>query len=129
MPSYGLTHLVPLAIFLVGLPLVVLLGRRHSTADAPTRFSRGAALLIAATGCYQVVDFLVDFDIDVSLPLHLCRLTWIAAAIALWSHHPFAVALTFFWGLVLSTQAILTPSLGEDFPDPRYLMFWGLHQA
>jgi len=127
VPSYGLTHLVPLTLFVIGLPLVVLLGRRHRTADGPTRFSRGVALLVATIGCYQVIDFLVDFDIDVSLPLHLCRLTWVAAAVALWTHRPFPVALTFFWGLVLSTQAILTPSLGEDFPDPRYLMFWSLH--
>jgi len=127
VPSYGLTHLVPLTLFVIGLPLVVLLGRRDRAVDGPTRSSRAVALLVAATGCAQVVDFLVDFDIDVSLPLHLCRLTWVAAAVALWTHRPFPVALTFFWGLVLSTQAIVTPSLGEDFPDPRYLMFWVLH--
>ena len=29
------------------------------------------------------------------------------------------VALTYFWGLTLSVQGILTPSLAEAFPDPR----------
>ena len=37
------------------------------------------------------------------------------------------VALTYFWGLTLSVQGILTPSLAEAFPDPRFLAFWAMH--
>jgi hypothetical integral membrane protein (TIGR02206 family) len=37
------------------------------------------------------------------------------------------VALTYYWGLTLTSQGILTPSLGQEFPDPRYFGFWGLH--
>ena len=37
------------------------------------------------------------------------------------------VALTYFWGLTLSVQGILTPSLAEAFPDPRFFVFWALH--
>ena len=36
-------------------------------------------------------------------------------------------ALVYFWGLTLTVQGILTPSLSELFPDPRYFMFWGMH--
>ena len=24
-------------------------------------------------------------------------------------------------------QAIVTPSLGQEFPDPRFFMYWGMH--
>jgi hypothetical integral membrane protein (TIGR02206 family) len=126
--SYGPTHLVPLAVFLIGLPIAVLLGRRQRTADGPTRFSRTAALLIpAVTVPFQLIDLAFNFDVDVTLPLHLCDLAWIAATWALWTHRQFPVALTFFWGLTLTIQGIITPALNEDLPHPRYFAFWALH--
>jgi len=125
---YGVTHLVPLALFAVGLIAAVRLGRRHRAVDGPTRFSRTAALLIpAVTVPAQLVDLAFNFDIDVTLPLHLCDLAWIAATWALWTHRLFPVTLTFFWGLTLTIQGIVTPSLGEDLPHPRYFAFWALH--
>ena len=128
MTPYGVTHWVPLAIFVIGLWPVVRLGRAHRTADGPTRFSRTWAVLIpAVTVPFQVIDLTTNFDIDVTVPLHLCDLTWVAAAWALWTHHRFAIALTCFWGLVLTTQGIVTPSLGEEFPEPRYFAYWCLH--
>jgi len=126
--SYGISHLVPLAAFVLGLVGAVLVGRRHRAADGPTRFSRTAAVLIpVVTLPFQVIDVIANFDVDVTLPLHLCDLAWVAAVFALWTHRPYPVALTFFWGLTLTIQGVLTPSLNEDFPHPRYFAFWALH--
>ncbi len=128
MPSYGVTHLVPLAVFALGLVAAVVLGRRHASYEGPTRFSRTCAVLIPlATVPAQVVDVIFNFDIAVTLPLHLCDLAWIAAVWALWTHRPLPVALTFFWGLTLTVQGVVTPSLNEDLPHPRYFAFWALH--
>ncbi|MFJ9316095.1 TIGR02206 family membrane protein [Pimelobacter simplex] len=130
MEQYGPTHLVPLAIFAAGLVGALLLGRREAApgAPGPSRFSRTCALLIpAVTVPFQVIDLVANFDIDVTLPLHLCDLAWIAATWALWTHHPFPVTLTYFWGLTLTVQGVLTPSLNEDLPHPRYFAFWALH--
>ncbi|WP_205014056.1 TIGR02206 family membrane protein [Nocardioides albidus] len=128
MIQYGPTHLAPLAVFLVGAVAAVVLGRRHASRGRPTRFSRTCAVLVpVATVPLQVVDLLVNFDLRVTLPLHLCDLAWVAATWALWSHRPFPVALTFFWGLTLTIQGIVTPSLNEDLPHPRYFAFWALH--
>jgi hypothetical integral membrane protein (TIGR02206 family) len=128
VPWYGVTHLVPVGIFLVGLVAVVALGRGHRAVPGPTRFSRAWAVVIpAVTVPFQMIDLVANFDIDVTLPLHLCDLAWVAAACALWTHHPYPVALTYLWGLVLTVQAIVTPSLNEDFAHPRYLAFWALH--
>jgi hypothetical integral membrane protein (TIGR02206 family) len=62
-----------------------------------------------------------------SLPIQICDLSWMVAVWALWTLDHRAIALLYFWGLTLTTQAILTPSLGQQFPDPRYFMFWGMH--
>ena len=37
------------------------------------------------------------------------------------------MALVYYWGLLLTPQALLTPTLSADFPDPRFLAFWGTH--
>lgn len=128
MTQYGATHLLPLAVFAVGLVVAVLLGRRDAAHDGPTRLSRTWAVLVpVATVPLQVVDLLVNFDLGVTLPLHLCDLAWIAATWALWSHRPLPVTLTYFWGLTLTIQGVVTPSLNEDLPHPRYFAFWALH--
>lgn len=128
MTQYGTSHLIPLALFVVGAMAAVLIGRRQTDRDGPSGFSRTCAVLIpCATVPFQVIDLVSNFDIDTTLPLHLCDLAWIAATWALWTHRPFPVALTFFWGLTLTIQGVVTPSLNEDFPHPRYFAFWALH--
>lgn len=128
MTQYGPTHIIPLAVFAAGLVAVVLLGRRHASYDGPTRFSRAWAVLVPLTTVpFQLVDLAFNFELGVTLPLHLCDLAWIAATWALWTHRPLPVALTFFWGLTLTVQGIVTPSLNEDLPHPRYFAFWALH--
>lgn len=127
MEPYGAAHLVMIAVFVTGLPLAALLGRRDRR-RGERRVGRVLALVLpAVTVPFQVYDIVTRFDVGVSLPLHLCDLAWPAAAIALWTQWRWAVALTYFWGLVLTTQAIVTPSLGEDFPDVRFFAFWALH--
>jgi hypothetical integral membrane protein (TIGR02206 family) len=127
---YSTAHLVPLAIFLVGLVLVVRLGRRHRAApDGPAveAWGRAGAVALAAMAIpFQVVDVVTRFDIGTTLPFHLCDLAWVAAAVALWTRRPYWVALTCYWGIVLTTQAIVTPSV-EDFPQVRYFAYWAHH--
>jgi hypothetical integral membrane protein (TIGR02206 family) len=51
----------------------------------------------------------------------------VAVVVALWTRGPRATAFTYYVGLTLTIQAILTPALDSDFPDPRFLAFWGMH--
>lgn len=128
MTAYGGTHLVMLAVAVLGVLPAVLLGRARRPAGAGDRVGRALGALVGGIGVTMlVVDVTTDFDKDVSLPLHLSDLAWMAAAVALWTRQRVPVALTYFWGLVLTTQAIVTPSLGEDFPEPRFFGFWALH--
>ena len=36
-------------------------------------------------------------------------------------------ALTYYWGLTLSVQALVQPTLTEPFPDVEFFVFWGKH--
>ncbi len=127
--TFGASHLVMLAVFGAGVGPAVWLGRRHRGTPTGWRSSRGfAALLVAFMVPAQLVDLLPgQFDVATTLPLQLCDLAWVATAAALWTHHRYAVALTYFWGLVLTTQGLLTPALASAFPSPKFLTFWGMH--
>ena len=125
--AFSAEHFGLLAFFLLVCVALVVAGRRRRGDD--TVFRRGFAIVLACVVVpIQVVQLRPwDFDLQSSLPINLCDLAWLCAVYALWTRRPWAVALTYYWGLTLTIQGILTPSLGQQFPDPRYFGFWGLH--
>ncbi len=126
---YGFSHQIMFALLLVGAWWLVRLGRAHAGTDAERRFGRMFAVAILAfTLPLQILSMTPErWHIGRSLPLQLCDLAWMAATYALWSQRRWAATLTYYWGLTLTTQAVLTPDLASPFPDPGYIMFWGTH--
>ena len=61
------------------------------------------------------------------IPLQLCDLTLLLAVAALWSLRPRVCELAYFWGIVASSQAILTPDLRLGFPDYWWVKFFMTH--
>ena len=128
--AFTAEHALLLVLLVAG---AVALGRRgalrRTRGDDDRRFRRGFALVIPIfTVPFQVLQLLpADFTWGTSLPLQVCDLSWIVAVVALWTRHRLALALLYYWALVLDLQAVVTPSLGQAFPDPRYFMFWGMH--
>ncbi|MFC9993896.1 TIGR02206 family membrane protein [Nocardia sp. NPDC127526] len=126
--SYGLSHWIVLALFVVLAALVVRIGRGHRTPRAARRFSRvfGVATLVLYLVIYLVVA--LPPTVARSIPLRLTDLATIVAAYALWSHRRWAYALTYYWCLTLSTQALVSPALeSPDFPHYEFLAFWAIH--
>ena len=124
--TFSAQHYGLIAFFVLVLAGLILLGRRRGDDE---RFRRGFAVLILCfTVPFQALQLLPsDFDLGTSLPLQYCDITWMVAVVALWTRAWWAVGLTFFWGLTLTIQGVITPSLGQEFPDPRYFMYWGMH--
>ncbi len=128
--AYGPSHLSVLALFVIGIPVLVVLGRRQRGSAAALRSSRAfAAVMVVALVPLQISSMRPGrFDIDYSLPLQLSDMSWFAAVAALWTHARWACALTYYWGLTLTTQALITPALeGPDFPSEQFIAFWALH--
>ena len=122
-------HFGLVGLFLLGAVGVVLFGRSRRGSERGRAFSRGYAVVVVCVTVPSQVFQLTpgDFDIDTSLPIQLCDLAWMTAVWGLWTHRPVPVALTYFWGLTLTVQGIITPSLGQAFPHPRYFAFWAMH--
>ncbi|MDQ8192584.1 TIGR02206 family membrane protein [Roseibacillus persicicus] len=66
-------------------------------------------------------------DLNHVLPLHLCDLTSLVAAAALYSRKPLLCELTYYLGLGGTLQGLITPNLHYDFPHPTYFSFFQLH--
>jgi hypothetical integral membrane protein (TIGR02206 family) len=128
--AYGTSHVAVVGVFAVVAAALIVVGRRFGSTAA----ARGASRAIAVVMLGVQVGMLIysnmpsRFDPDHSLPLQLSDLVVFSAVVALWSHRHWAFALTYYWGLVLSTQALISPVLtGPDFPGRDFLVFWGLH--
>ena len=127
--AFTVEHVLLIVGFLVVCFLLAALGRSHRGTPGEVRFRRAYALLIPCfTVPMQVLQLVpAEFEFNKSLPLQLCDFAWVAAIVALWTRHWAATALVYFWGLTLTIQGIITPSLTDLFPHPQYFMFWGMH--
>lgn len=123
------THLGILAGFLVVTGAVVAF-RRGWDGTRPARIldraiAAGNLVLIVAFTAWWLMP--ARFDRIVSLPLHVCDLAGVVAAVALWTdRHRWRVILH-YWGLGLCTQGIITPALREGPDDPGFWLFWASH--
>ncbi len=124
---YGPSHLVLIGLIVAGAIGFGVVGRRVRD---PVRLARGFTAVMVAFLLPMQVWFLLpgQWDLAHSLPLQLCDLAWVVAACALWTRRRWACALTYYWGLTLTPQAMITPALrAPDFPSPQFLDFWGEH--
>jgi hypothetical integral membrane protein (TIGR02206 family) len=130
--AYGPSHLTVLAIFVIGAVLLVWIGRRQTESQARL-FGRIFAAVILAAFIVALVYKLIRPHMDTSIPLQLCDVAELIAVYALWSQRHWAFALTYYWCLVLSSQALITPDVGTpeegapDFPHHLFLTFFTLH--
>ncbi|MBO0813093.1 MAG: TIGR02206 family membrane protein [Microlunatus sp.] len=127
---YGLSHWSLLGLTSVGAVLLVRLGRSHRGTAAADRFSRGFGLALFGVA-FAWIGWNVlpgHLHADTSLPLHLCDVLRFVAGYALITRARWAVAATYYWGLTLDPQAMLTPSLVySTVPAVDFTAYWLQH--
>ncbi|WP_156431480.1 TIGR02206 family membrane protein [Mycobacterium sp. GA-1199] len=124
---YGPSYWGAIAVFVAGAVVLVWAGHRQTDAQAQ-RWGRALGGLTALIYGAVLVYNLVPPTLAGSVPLQLTDLATVVAAYALWSRRQWAYALTYYWGLVLSVQALISPVLrGPDFPHYRFLAFYAIH--
>ncbi len=121
---YGTAHWIALLFTIALSAAMVVLGRKQAGASTGEfQLFRGYVIVtILSSQLYKLI-------VKGALPLEMCDLTgWIAIA-ALLTRHRMALALLYYWGLVLTPQALLTPALEAGFPTTRFLLFFSSHAA
>jgi len=120
---FSLTHALAIAGIALATWALCVTGRRWATASRPARFEvvLGAANLFVWVFAHVYWMLPAQFDARTSLPLQMCHLAALAASGALLTGARAWRILVYYWGLALSTQALITPSLEEG---PAILWFW-----
>lgn len=130
-PSFaflGTSHLLALLVGLVFAVVMIYVARR-----GPRSVARGFELflglvLLSMWPLHQWYYHVTGTgNIDNLLPLHLCDLGALLAAMSLFTHRRIFGELLYFWGLAGTLQGVITPALTQDFPSPRYFMFFIEH--
>ncbi len=127
--AYGTSHqAVMVLLVLVGLALVFL-GRSHRETAAAGHFSKlfAIAILLVTVPLQVRAQLPHYFDLERTLPIQLCDVASVVAVYAVWTHRRWATGLTYYWGLTLTPQAVITPDLSSDFPDLGFVLYWGMH--
>jgi hypothetical integral membrane protein (TIGR02206 family) len=68
-----------------------------------------------------------ELTIANAAPMYLCDWAAVATVITLIYPNQWTYELGYFWALAGTLQALLTPDLSYEFPDPRFISFFALH--
>jgi hypothetical integral membrane protein (TIGR02206 family) len=110
--------------------LLLVIAARRSDDHAATRLARALAILILAGFAVEHVAYLArgTWTARVNLPLQLSDAVTLVAIVALWTPRTGRLTeLVYFWALSASLQAVLTPDLGDTFPDVLYFTYFVVH--
>lgn len=125
--AYSTSHLVVLALFVAGAVALLLAGPRLRSSDAERPLARVLAWSNVVFGVASTVLGFFPFTLHHSLPLQICDFAWVVVAWALLTREVLATALTYYWGLTLSVQALVQPTLTQPFPQLDFFVFWAKH--
>jgi hypothetical integral membrane protein (TIGR02206 family) len=93
---------------------------------------RGLAVVMLAAFAGEQVTYAVRglWTVQVNLPLQLTDAVTLTSIVALWRpESALLVELVYFWALSASLQAVLTPDLGQSFPDLLFFTYFAAHSG
>lgn len=125
---YSSTHAAAAAVCAAILVVLIFAGRRAS--PPRERLGRHVAGWISL-GVWLVANvyWCVPPQLDVarSLPLHLCDVAGVIAPISMLSEKRWPRVLMYFWGLLLSSQGFIQPTLTAGPATFEFWLFWATH--
>ena len=123
---FGLKHAVVFAISVGVMAGFCWFGRRLGDGRTRRRIELALAWSVVAFQVAHLTYWFMpgNFRIGTSLPLHLCDLASLAAALMLFTNARWLRAVLYFWAIGLSTQAFFTPTLTDGIATLRFWFFW-----
>jgi len=130
MQPYGTAHLAALAVAVVAGVVFVWGAKRFRGTDAE-HLALGIAgwvMLITSIAWIGWEMLPMNWDIERSLPFHLSDVLRITTSLALITRQGWAIAISYYWGLTLNIQSVITPDLNYASLVPvEYAEYWFVH--
>lgn len=120
---FSLTHAAALVTIAAATWALVAYGRRHRSESAPGALEKQLAIvnLVLWTLAHGWWNLPPRFDPAITLPLQMSHLASVVASLVLLTRWRWTRTLLYFWGIGLTTQALLTPALADP---PSSIWFW-----
>ena len=126
--AFSAAHLSALAaVLMVGTVMIYAARRRIRPLQSSLELTMAVLLLIQWPVSFWVAREMGFLTVNNSYPCHLCDLGAILGAVALFTHRRGLFELVYFWGLAGTLQGLITPALTQDWPHPRYFLFFLNH--
>ena len=130
----GVSHIVVLALT-IALPIALSVLVRKLDSSALTNtvcYLLGAILIINEVGLWGYrIATVQSFGIFLQrhLPLHICGIVVFVVVFVLLRRNQTFYEVAYFWGLVGTLNAIITPQLWVDFPNYRFFQYFIAHSG
>lgn len=131
MPAYGTTHVTMLALLAVAAVALVVLVRR-APPDRTDRVLRIAGWALLANSTFWTLWGFMPWawNLDESLPLHFSDALRFLVPLALITQARWAIVVSWYWGLTLNMQSVLTPDVNYFVWVPlEFAQYWIAHGA
>lgn len=127
--AFSPSHQVVLVLTVLAVVVLAAARRRHEITARV--MERTLGLLLALTWPLSALAhwFGGTLNYENALPCHFCDIAAMSGAIALFTRNRLAAEILYFFGMAGTLQGLLTPNLAEDFPDPRFIMFFLVHSG
>jgi hypothetical integral membrane protein (TIGR02206 family) len=131
MERFGPSHLTVIFLTFAVPGLVALALRKWKSPGAEWTVCAAWALMLLASriGALAYAWHNGVRDPAELLPMQFCDWACAAAFVALLFRNILAFEIAYFWGLAGTLQAVLTPDLDFDWPDPRFVLFFTSHSG
>lgn len=129
---FGALHVVLLGVTAVASVLAVWGFRRTGVAQTRIKILRAAGWVLLGFALAQTIWSVLptNWNIGSALPLHYSDVLRFITAIALIRQSRWAVAVSYYWGLTLNPQAMVTPHPSMLVaPSVDFFLYWVLHIA
>jgi hypothetical integral membrane protein (TIGR02206 family) len=129
--AFSATHAVVLGAFAFVTAIACALGLRWRGTARRERLERVVGVLMLLLWGITTAFWAMPsrFRIEDALPLHMCDVTGLITPLVLLTRRRWLRTLLYFWGLGLSSQAIITPILHEGPALVEFWLFWLTHAS
>lgn len=130
MTPYTLAHLSVIVVTVIAAVVLVAWVRRIRGTERERSFLAWAGwITLTVTVLWTIWGFLpMNWNINESLPFHFSDALRVVTAVALITRARWAIAISYYWGLTLNLQSVLTPDLNYfHIPPLEFTIYWFLH--
>ena len=124
---FGNSHIATLlTIIAIAFILPISLKDRDSEKILIAKFLGVSAIILELIKPF-IWHYSMDFPWARLIPIHMCNLSTIFIGIFLLTKKRIFFEVSFFWGIGGGLNALLTPDVPKNFPDPQYVLFFVGH--